>query len=76
MFALSLQPAAQGRALVLRDGPVHELAPETTGAQSVEATVVNAGTAAVLAATTCRCASTVPGARTVEAARRPPPGPR
>ncbi|MFJ1883648.1 alpha-L-fucosidase [Streptomyces sp. NPDC088137] len=68
IFALSLQPAAQGRALALRD------AHSTTslldsGAQSVEATVVNAGTVGILAADALTLSVDVPGARTVAPAR-------
>ncbi|MCD7438242.1 alpha-L-fucosidase [Streptomyces lincolnensis] len=69
VFALSLQPAAQGRALVLRDAHSTNSLLESTGAQSVEATVVNAGTVAVLAADGVSVAVDVPGARTVEPAR-------
>lgn len=68
MFALSLQPAAEGRALAVRD------AHSTTslldhGAQSVEATVVNAGTVGILAADGLTLSVDVPGARTVAPAR-------
>jgi alpha-L-fucosidase len=50
VFALSLQPAAQRRALALRDARSTNSLLESSGAQSVEATVVNAGRVAVLAA--------------------------
>ncbi|MFF7072033.1 alpha-L-fucosidase [Streptomyces pseudovenezuelae] len=76
VFALSLQPVARGRALVLRDvRSTNSLLP-STGAQSVEATVVNAGTAAVLAGDHVAVHVDVPGARTVEpaAVRRLDPG--
>ncbi|WP_405698887.1 alpha-L-fucosidase [Streptomyces sp. NBC_01383] len=68
IFALSLQPAAEGRALAVRD------ARSTTsllehGAQSVEATVVNAGTVGILAADGLTLSVDVPGARTVAPAR-------
>lgn len=68
IFALSLQPAAEGRALAVRD------AHSTTslldhGAQSVEATVVNAGTVGILAADGLTLSVDVPGARTVAPAR-------
>lgn len=71
IFALTLQPAAQGRALALRD------AHSTTslldsGAQSVEATVINAGTVGILASDRLTLSVDVPGARTVApAAVRP-----
>ncbi|WP_326812682.1 alpha-L-fucosidase [Streptomyces scopuliridis] len=68
IFALSLQPAVEGRALALRS------ARSTTssldhGAQSVEATVVNAGTVGILAADGLSLSVDVPGARTVAPAR-------
>ncbi|MEE1796472.1 alpha-L-fucosidase [Streptomyces sp. BE308] len=68
VFALSLQPAATGRALTLRDArsTTSSLA---NGAQSVEATVVNAGTVTVLAADALTVSVDVPGARTVDPAR-------
>lgn len=69
VFALSLQPAAQGRALALRAARSTNSLLETSGAQSIEATVVNAGTVAVLAADGVSVRVEVPGARTVEAAR-------
>ncbi|MFI1395731.1 alpha-L-fucosidase [Streptomyces sp. NPDC020681] len=75
IFALTLQPAAEGRALALRD------AHSTTsllgsGAQSVEATVINAGTVGILPADRLTLAVDVPGARTVDPAtvRRLAPG--
>ncbi|MEU0941364.1 alpha-L-fucosidase [Streptomyces canus] len=76
VFALSLQPVAQGRALVLRDVHSTNSLLTSTGAQSVEATVVNAGTAAVLAGDDVSVRVAVPGARTVEPAvvRRLDPG--
>ncbi|MFI8073716.1 alpha-L-fucosidase [Streptomyces sp. NPDC086033] len=76
VFALSLQPVAQGRALILRDAHSTNSLLTSTGAQSVEATVVNAGTAAVLAGDDVSVQVTVPGARTVEPAaiRRLDPG--
>ncbi|NUP17429.1 MAG: alpha-L-fucosidase [Streptomyces sp.] len=69
VFALSLQPVAQGRALALRDVHSTNSLLEATGAQSVEATVVNAGTVAVVAADGVSVGVDVPGARTVEPAR-------
>ncbi|MEU4491534.1 alpha-L-fucosidase [Streptomyces purpurascens] len=69
VFALSLQPVAQGRALALRGAHSTNSLLESTGAQSVEATVVNAGTVAVLAADGVAVGVDVPGARTVEPAR-------
>ncbi|NUT27567.1 MAG: alpha-L-fucosidase [Streptomyces sp.] len=69
VFALSLQPVAQGRALALRDVRSTNSLLEATGAQSVEATVVNAGTVAVVAADGVSVGVDVPGARTVEPAR-------
>ncbi|MDH6626230.1 alpha-L-fucosidase [Streptomyces sp. LBL] len=68
VFALSLQPAAQGRALTLREARSTNSLLESSGAQSVEATVVNAGTVAVLAADGVSVGVNVPGARTVEPA--------
>ncbi|MET7972413.1 alpha-L-fucosidase [Streptomyces mirabilis] len=68
LFALSLQPAAQGRALALRDAHSTFSLLESSGAQSVEATVVNAGTVAVLAGDRVSVGVDVPGARTVEPA--------
>ncbi|MFJ9903270.1 alpha-L-fucosidase [Streptomyces sp. NPDC101152] len=69
VFALTLQPAAQGRALALHD--VHSTSSllESSGAQSIEATVVNAGTFAILAGDEVSVHVDVPGARTVEPAR-------
>ncbi|MGQ4390154.1 alpha-L-fucosidase [Streptomyces sp. SAS_270] len=69
VFALSLQPVAQGRALALRDAHSTNALLESTGAQSIEATVVNAGTVAILAADGVSVGVDVPGARTVEPAR-------
>ncbi|WP_405905262.1 alpha-L-fucosidase [Streptomyces sp. NBC_00828] len=69
VFALSLQPAAQGRALAIRDAHSTFSLLESSGAQSVEATVVNAGTVAVLAGDRVSVGVDVPGARTVEPAR-------
>lgn len=69
VFALSLQPVAQGRALALRDARSTTSLLDATGAQSVEATVVNAGTVAILAADAVSVRVDVPGARTVEPAR-------
>src|SRR4051794_29927658 len=76
VFALTLQPAAEGRALALRAPHSTNSLLEPTGAQSVEATVVNAGTVAVLAADDVCVRVDVPGARTVEPAsvRRLDPG--
>ncbi|WP_189267580.1 alpha-L-fucosidase [Streptomyces fuscichromogenes] len=69
VFALSLQPVAQGRALALREArSTHSLLDET-GAQSVEATVVNAGTVTILAGDHVSVRVDVPGARTVQPAR-------
>ena len=69
VFALSLQPVAQGRALTLRDAHSTNSLLESSGAQSVEATVVNAGTVAILAGDEVSVRVDVPGARTVEPAR-------
>ncbi|MFK0104306.1 alpha-L-fucosidase [Streptomyces sp. NPDC091217] len=65
VFALSLQPVAQGRALALRDARSTSSLLAATGAQSVEATVVNAGTVAILAGDAVSVSVDVPGARTV-----------
>ncbi|MBX7548389.1 alpha-L-fucosidase [Streptomyces sp. tea 10] len=69
VFALTLQPVADGRALALRGPRSTPSLLEPSGAQSVEATVVNAGTVAVLAADGVSVAVDVPGARTVQPAR-------
>jgi alpha-L-fucosidase len=69
VFALTLQPAAQGRALTLRDAHSTNSLLESSGAQSVEATVVNAGTVAILTGDEVSVRVDVPGARTVEPAR-------
>ena len=64
IFALSLQPVAEGRVLAVRDA--HSTSSSLDhGAQSVEATVVNAGTVGILAADALSLAVDVPGARTV-----------
>ncbi|WP_405997322.1 alpha-L-fucosidase [Streptomyces sp. NBC_00829] len=75
IFALTLQPAAQGRALALRDARSTASLLDA-GAQSVEATVVNAGTVPVLAADRLTLSVNVPGARTTAPAsvRRLAPG--
>ncbi|MEU9450008.1 alpha-L-fucosidase [Streptomyces sp. NPDC048277] len=69
VFALSLQPAAQGKALALRDARSTSSLLDATGAQSVEATVVNAGTVAILTGDAVTVRVDVPGARTVAPAR-------
>ncbi|MFD4508475.1 alpha-L-fucosidase [Streptomyces sp. NPDC058457] len=69
VFALSLQAVAQGRALALRDTWSTSSLLDASGAQSVEATVVNAGTVAILAGDAVSVRVEVPGARTVEPAR-------
>lgn len=69
VFALSLQPVAQGRALALRGARSTSSLLAATGAQSVEATVVNAGTVPILAHDAVSVHVDVPGARTVEPAR-------
>ncbi|MDX3072675.1 alpha-L-fucosidase [Streptomyces sp. MI02-7b] len=69
VFALSLQAPAEGRALLVRDAHSTHSLLESTGAQSVEATVLNAGTVAVLADDAVSVTVDVPGARTVEPAR-------
>ncbi|MER7176834.1 alpha-L-fucosidase [Streptomyces mesophilus] len=76
VFALTLQPAAEGRALMVRGAKSTVSLLEGSGAQSVEATVVNAGTVAVLARDALTVGVDVSGARTVEAAdiRRLDPG--
>ncbi|MET7620082.1 alpha-L-fucosidase [Streptomyces sp. NPDC005408] len=64
IFALTLQPAAEGRALALRNA--HSTASLLdSGAQSVEATVINAGTVGILASDALSLSVDVPGARTV-----------
>ncbi|WP_210592134.1 alpha-L-fucosidase [Streptomyces sp. GESEQ-35] len=69
VFALSLQPVAQGRALVLRDAHSTNSLLDSTGAQSVEATVINVGTVAILGGDKVSVQVDTPGARTVEPAR-------
>uniref|UniRef100_A0AAU2UY42 alpha-L-fucosidase n=1 Tax=Streptomyces sp. NBC_00003 TaxID=2903608 RepID=A0AAU2UY42_9ACTN len=70
VFALSLQPAADGRAVTFRDA--HSTTTTlASGAQSVEATVVNAGSVTLLASDALSVQVDVDGARTVEAARIP-----
>ncbi|MFG2502746.1 alpha-L-fucosidase [Streptomyces sp. NPDC048441] len=68
VFALTVQPVAEGRALTLRDARSTVSLLESSGAQSVEATVVNAGTVTLLAADAVSIGVDVPGARTVSAA--------
>ncbi|WP_371789990.1 alpha-L-fucosidase [Streptomyces sp. NBC_01471] len=70
VFALSLQPAAEGRALAVRDAHSTTSLLES-GAQSVEATVVNAGTVAVRGSDALTLSVEVQGARTVVPARVP-----
>ncbi|MEU8845271.1 alpha-L-fucosidase [Streptomyces sp. NPDC048564] len=65
VFALTVQPAAQGKALTLRHARSTASLLEPGGAQSVEATLVNAGTDPVLAADGVTVRVDVPGARTV-----------
>ncbi|MEV6170785.1 alpha-L-fucosidase [Streptomyces sp. NPDC051954] len=69
VFALALQPVAQGRALVLRDAHSTNSLLDSTGAQSVEATVINAGTVAILGGDKVSVQVDVDGARTVGPAR-------
>lgn len=64
IFALTLQPAAQGRALTLRAAHATTSLLDS-GAQSVEATVINAGTIGILAPDHLTLSVDVPGARTV-----------
>jgi alpha-L-fucosidase len=64
VFALSLQPAAEGRALTLRNTRATTSTLDS-GAQSVEATVVNAGTVGILSSDALTLSVDVPGARTV-----------
>ena len=67
VFALTLQPAAQGRALQLLDA-ASTTSLLGTRAQSVEATVVNAGTVWIGAPDAVTVRVDVDGARTVEPA--------
>jgi len=69
VFALTLQPAAQGRALTLRHAHSTNSLLESSGAQSVEATVVNAGTVTILPGDGVSVRVDAEGARTVDAAR-------
>ncbi|WP_330286871.1 alpha-L-fucosidase [Streptomyces sp. NBC_00576] len=71
VFALTVQPAAQGKALALRHARSTVSLLEPAGAQSVEATLVNAGTEPVLAADRVTVRVDVPGARTVRPAAVP-----
>ncbi|WP_018382077.1 alpha-L-fucosidase [Wenjunlia vitaminophila] len=68
VFALTLQPAATGRAVLLRDAHSTVSLLEDSGAQSVEATVINAGSVAILAGDELTVSVQVPGARTVQPA--------
>ncbi|MBD0737971.1 alpha-L-fucosidase [Streptomyces sp. CBMA29] len=71
VFALSLQPAATGRALLLRSAASTHSLTGPRGAQSVEATVLNAGTAWIAASDAVTVDVTAPGARTVAPAAIP-----
>ncbi|WP_405623835.1 alpha-L-fucosidase [Streptomyces sp. NBC_00076] len=71
VFALTVQPAAQGKALALRNAHSTVSLLGSAGAQSVEATLVNAGTDPVLAVDGVTVSVDVPGARTVLASSVP-----
>jgi alpha-L-fucosidase len=69
VFALSLQPLAQGTAAVLRDARSTTSMLHDAGPQSVEATLLNAGTTWLTAADAVSVGVEVPGARTVAPAQ-------
>ncbi|MEV6110810.1 alpha-L-fucosidase [Streptomyces sp. NPDC051940] len=71
VFALSLQPAATGRAVALRAAASTTSLIEDVGAQSVEATLLNAGTVWLTRGDEVTVAVDVPGARTIAPARVP-----
>jgi alpha-L-fucosidase len=75
VFALSLQPAAAGRALLLRSAASTNSLTGPRGTQSVEATVLNAGTAWITASDAVSVDVSVPGARTLAPAAIPVLGP-
>jgi len=65
VFALSLQPLAQGTSALLRDARSTTSMLHDAGPQSVEATLVNAGTTWLTAADAVSVGVEAPGARTV-----------
>jgi alpha-L-fucosidase len=65
VFALSLQPAAQGRSVIVRDAHSTTSMLHDAGPQSVEATIINAGTVWLSRADAIEVAVDVAGARTV-----------
>ena len=66
VFALTMQPAAQqGKSLIIRDGHSTTSMLHDAGPQSVEATVVNAGTVWLGKRDSVDVTADVPGARTV-----------
>ncbi|WP_029136391.1 alpha-L-fucosidase [Nakamurella lactea] len=69
IWALTVQPAAVGRSLLLRDVRSTTNSLVDGGPQSVEATVVNAGTVWLLPADNLQVSVRAPGARTVSPAR-------
>ncbi|SFF18377.1 alpha-L-fucosidase [Actinacidiphila alni] len=75
VFALSLQPAAAGRALLLRSAASTNSLTGPRGTQSIEATVLNAGTAWITPADAVSVDVSVPGARTLAPAAIPVLGP-
>ena len=71
VFALSLQPPATGRALLLRSAASTNSLTGPRGDQSVEATVLNAGTAWIAGSDAVTVDVDVPGARTTAPAGIP-----
>jgi alpha-L-fucosidase len=69
VFALSLQPLAQGTSALLRSARSTTALLQTAGPQSVEATLVNVGTTWLTAGDGVRVGVEVPGASTVAPAR-------
>ena len=65
VFALTMQPAASGRSLLLRDARSTKSLLRDAGPQAVEATVVNAGTVWITARDSVDVEVDVNGARTV-----------
>ncbi|WP_407563653.1 alpha-L-fucosidase [Streptomyces sp. 184] len=75
VFALSLQPVAEGRAVALRNVRSTTTSLEHSGAQSVEATLINAGAVWIAARDGLSVAVDTEGARTVAPVSVPRLGP-
>jgi alpha-L-fucosidase len=69
VFALTMQPAAEGKSLLLRDARSTKSMLHDSGPQAVEATVVNAGTVWITARDSVDVEVDVDGARTVKPAQ-------